>query len=133
MPTLGTRIKELRKEKGMTQQHLADVMSVTKGTVSVWERDQKRPTFEKLEALCSLFAVQMTFLLGENASRTPGIPTDNQLAEWSEEDEYEEAKQLRHFARMMAKLSKPTQRIIFAAIREAYKVDEENGVLKTQV
>ncbi len=118
----------------MTQQSLADAMNVTKGTIYVWERDQKRPTFEKLDALCVLFDVQMAYLLGESMIRKPRIPTDEQLAAWSEEeeDEDEDVKQLRHFIRMMAKLSKPTQRIIFATITEAYKADEENGVLRTQ-
>ena len=37
--TLGTRIAELRKEKGMTQLELAQQMGVTDKAVSKWERD----------------------------------------------------------------------------------------------
>ena len=134
MPTLGSRIKELRKEKGLTQEGLAEMMGISKGTVSVWEREQKRPSFAKLDALCDLFGVKLTYLLGESTPKTPPSPTDKQLGQWraEENEEYEEEKKVRRYARMMAKLSKPTQRIVFATIHEAYKVDEETGVLSTQ-
>ncbi|NCB04186.1 MAG: XRE family transcriptional regulator, partial [Clostridia bacterium] len=35
--TMGERIKQLRKENGMTQTALAEALGVTKGTVSTWE------------------------------------------------------------------------------------------------
>lgn len=37
--TLGSAITALRKQKGMTQQELADHMSVTDKAVSKWERE----------------------------------------------------------------------------------------------
>lgn len=37
--TLGARIAELRKEKGMTQLELAQQMGVTDKAVSKWERE----------------------------------------------------------------------------------------------
>lgn len=37
---MGERIKQLRKEKGMTQIALAQVLHVTKGTVSTWETNR---------------------------------------------------------------------------------------------
>lgn len=36
------RIKELRKEKGITQIELADAMGLSKGTVAMWEVGKKR-------------------------------------------------------------------------------------------
>lgn len=38
--TRGSRIKYLRRSKGLTQQQLADAIGVTKGLVSLWENDQ---------------------------------------------------------------------------------------------
>ena len=44
MATMGERIKELRKANGMTQTELAEKMGVTKGTVSTWETDSRKPS-----------------------------------------------------------------------------------------
>ena len=43
---MGERIKELRKENGMTQTALAEALGITKGTVSTWETDTRTPGFE---------------------------------------------------------------------------------------
>ena len=43
--TMGERIKELRKENGMTQTALAEALGITKGTVSTWETDTRTPEF----------------------------------------------------------------------------------------
>ena len=64
--TLGERIKELRKRNNLTQIDLAKEMEVTKGTVSTWETNRRRPSFETLNALASLFNVNMAYLLGSS-------------------------------------------------------------------
>lgn len=64
--TLGERIKELRKQRHMTQESLAAKMNVTKGTVSTWERNSRRPGFETLNELCDLFDVNLAYLIGQS-------------------------------------------------------------------
>lgn len=64
--TLGERIKELRKRNGMTQIDLAKAMEVTKGTVSTWETNRRRPSFDTLASLVDLFRVNMGYLLGSS-------------------------------------------------------------------
>ena len=68
--TLGERIKELRKRNNLTQIDLAKEMEVTKGTVSTWETNRRRPSFETLDALASLFNVNMAYLLGSSNDDT---------------------------------------------------------------
>lgn len=68
--TLGERIKELRKRNNLTQIDLAKAMEVTKGTVSTWETNRRRPSFETLDALSSLFNVNMAYLLGSSNNAT---------------------------------------------------------------
>ena len=45
------RLKQLRKEKGMTQIDLAKAIGVSNGTVAMWETGRRKPSFELLEKL----------------------------------------------------------------------------------
>ena len=53
----GTRLKELRKKNGYTQVTLAEKLSVSKGTVAMWEVGKRKPDFEMLCTLSELFDV----------------------------------------------------------------------------
>ena len=66
MATMGERIKELRKANGMTQTELAEKMGVTKGTVSTWETDSRKPSFKTLDQLCELFDKSMGYVTGQS-------------------------------------------------------------------
>ncbi len=57
-------IKELRKEKGLTQAELAVIFNVTKQTVSAWENGLQETDFETLEKLAKYFEVSVDYLLG---------------------------------------------------------------------
>jgi len=63
------RIKELRLERGLSQQSLADKLGVNKQTISQYERGVREPGFETLLALCDFFNVSTDYLLG-NESHT---------------------------------------------------------------
>lgn len=51
METLGTRLKNLRKAKKLTQQQLADAIGVSKTSVIYWEKDENVPKHESVVAL----------------------------------------------------------------------------------
>lgn len=59
----GENMQFLRKQKGMTQEDLAEQMAVSRQTVSKWESDQSFPETDKLIALCDLFGCSMDLLL----------------------------------------------------------------------
>lgn len=59
----GENMQFLRKQKGMTQEELAEQMSVSRQTVSKWESDQSFPETDNLIALCDLFGCSMDALL----------------------------------------------------------------------
>ena len=61
---LGTRIKELRKEFGLSQVDLAAQMEVTKQTISNWENENIQPSIDMLVALANVFNVTTDYLLG---------------------------------------------------------------------
>lgn len=69
--TLGSAIIALRKQKGMTQQELADYMGVSDKAVSKWERDQSLPDVYALARLADLFDVTVDQLLGTEPKPTP--------------------------------------------------------------
>ena len=48
---IGEFLKELRKEKGLTQEQLADKLFVTRRTVSRWETGNNMPDLEVLVEL----------------------------------------------------------------------------------
>ena len=61
---LGLTISKLRKEKGMTQEELAEKVNVSAQAVSKWENDISMPDISVLPALAEIFDVSIDELLG---------------------------------------------------------------------
>lgn len=70
--TIGKRIALLRKEKGMTQEDLANAMGVSPQAVSKWENDQTCPDISALPKLSKLLGVTADELL-EGKAETPAV------------------------------------------------------------
>lgn len=58
------RLKELRQEKGLTQQGLADEIGITKRTYIYWEQGERQIKPDKAQALADFFGVSVGYLLG---------------------------------------------------------------------
>ncbi len=58
------RLKELRKQKKLTQQELADEISVSKITVLRWENGERQIKPDKAQQLADYFGVNVGYLLG---------------------------------------------------------------------
>lgn len=66
--TLGSRIAECRKAKGVTQDQLAEHMGVSSQAVSKWENDLSCPDITLLPRLADYFGTTIDVLLrGENS------------------------------------------------------------------
>lgn len=61
--TFGMMVAALRKEKGMTQQELADKMFVTDKAVSKWERDLSYPDVDSIPRLAEIFGISVDELM----------------------------------------------------------------------
>ena len=59
---------ELRQDRKMTQEELAQVLYVTSGTISNYENGVHLPDIEKLISLADFFDVTTDYLLGRCAS-----------------------------------------------------------------
>ncbi|MBO4880007.1 MAG: helix-turn-helix transcriptional regulator, partial [Clostridia bacterium] len=62
--TLGKRIAALRKEKGMTQEQLAEKVGVSAQAVSKWENDASCPDITLLPLLSDILGASVDELLG---------------------------------------------------------------------
>lgn len=88
----GKRIADLRKEKGMTQEGLANILGVTNQAVSKWESDQCCPDIMLLPELANVFDVSIDYLFGKADTRqeatTPTAPVTviNDLP-WPDDDD----------------------------------------------
>lgn len=63
---LGKRIKSLRKNRGLTQQELGDLINVTKVSICCYENETRVPTLETLIALAKVFKVDINYFLGND-------------------------------------------------------------------
>lgn len=65
------RIRELRQQKGYSQQTLADLLFVNQTAVSQWEREVTFPEQPMLIKLASLFNVSTDYILGIPDNKKP--------------------------------------------------------------
>ena len=63
--TLGEKIKESRKQCGLSQEQLAEKMSVSRSAVAKWETDKGMPDVDNLKALSQLLSVSVDYLLDD--------------------------------------------------------------------
>ena len=72
---LSENIRNLRKQKGYTQETLAQALNIVRQTVSKWEKGYSVPDAEQLEQLADLFEVPVSDLL-DKPSETPEEPSE---------------------------------------------------------
>jgi len=63
--SFGARIQRLRKEKGLTQNQIAEQVGVSAQAVSKWENDQATPDIDILVKLSEIYDVSLDELLGK--------------------------------------------------------------------
>lgn len=71
---LGEKIYNLRKEKSMSQEDLANILNVSRQTISKWETGESNPDIDKIVPLCNYFKITTDeFLKGETISNKKKI------------------------------------------------------------
>lgn len=74
MTAFAAQLRRLRKEKGMTQEQLANLLYVTRQTISNWENDKAQPDYDMLSEIAAVFEVSLSSLLGEEEKPAPAPP-----------------------------------------------------------
>lgn len=63
--TLGEKIKEARKQCGLSQEQLAEKMAVSRSAIAKWEANNGLPDVDNLKALALLLNVSIDYLLDD--------------------------------------------------------------------
>ena len=58
------KIRELRKDKGLTQKQLAELINKSPTGVASWEQGLSEPSVNDIRSLCKIFEVSADYLLG---------------------------------------------------------------------
>lgn len=64
------KLQELRKQKGLTQEELSEILYVSRTAVSKWESGRGLPNIESLKAISKYFSVTLDELLSSNEMLT---------------------------------------------------------------
>lgn len=70
------RLKELRKERNLTQVKFAEQFNVSSGAVGMWETGKREPDFETVSRLAQFFHVSIDYLVGN--VNNPFFHVDNE-------------------------------------------------------
>ena len=87
MNNIGNKIKTLRKGRGLTQLQFADVMQLSRASISNYETNRRSPSLPELQKMCEYFGVSLDYMGVENAqdesfellSRAKSILTSGEL------------------------------------------------------
>lgn len=66
MILVGNKLRDLRKQHGMTQMELAEKLDVSRQTISKWEQGIARPSAESLISIGKLFDISVDDLINDN-------------------------------------------------------------------
>ena len=71
MATLGQRLKELRRERNLTQEEFGKTLNVVKSTISLYENNKISPDDELKKSMAKYFGVTLDYLMGVSNIRNP--------------------------------------------------------------
>ncbi|MEI5948890.1 helix-turn-helix transcriptional regulator [Bacillus albus] len=81
MKTFGNIIRDLRKQRKITQKELAKSLQLSESTVGMYERNERQPDYNTLIRIADYFKVSTDFLLGRNFD-VKEEKSDSELDQW---------------------------------------------------
>lgn len=126
---IGEKLYELRKEKNLSQEEVADKLNVTRQTVSKWETNQSTPDFDKIVPICELFEISTEELLTGKKEEEKIITIEEQPNQ--EESKKEISKE--EFKRKSAEVVSTSVFIYILSIVAIIVLSEINDVLAVSV
>lgn len=93
--TLGEKLKEARKQAGLSQEQLSEKLGISRSAVAKWETDKGIPDIENLKALSGLLGVSIDYLVdnGEDLDKAV-IKEAIDLSKYDGKNRYEKKGQI---------------------------------------
>ena len=82
--TLGTTLRELRKERNLSQEKLAEELKVSRSAIAKWEADGGMPDVENLVQIARYFKVRVDDLLGNDETESGGTKAESYVSKMQE-------------------------------------------------
>jgi len=76
---LGERLRELRKERGLTQEDVSKLLDVSERTIGYYESEERTPDPKSIITLANFFDVSTDYLLGQTHCRNPYIKSEKEI------------------------------------------------------
>lgn len=82
------RLRDLRKEKNLTQKELAQIFSTTDDSIFSWEKGRSQPSIDMIRKFCEFFEVSADYLLGieDDCGKPFTVATDKHAVMESKEE-----------------------------------------------
>ena len=105
---IGKRLKDLRLEKGLSQQELGNMVDVTKVSICGYENGTRMPTVENLIRLADALETTTDYILGKEM-KVVNVENKSYIGSISYED-VNFIMELRHYPNLYNKLLKDVKR-----------------------
>ncbi|MFF2156091.1 helix-turn-helix domain-containing protein [Paenibacillus chitinolyticus] len=79
MSNLGLRLKKARENKRLTQQQVAEILGISNGTISGYERNYRDPDTEILKKMANLYEVSLDWLHDRNEKESEYSLPENKI------------------------------------------------------
>lgn len=125
MSKLGERLSELRQERGITQQELADVFHISNSAISSYETGTRIPDVDFLLELAKFYNTSCDYMIGLSDSKLPSDILDSII---SDQVSYQ------CIIEKIQKLSAERKRTLLAILDDLYycSVIQENNILPSK-
>ena len=113
---LGKRIKDMRLEKGMSQQEFGDLIGVTKVSICGYENGTRTPSLDTFCILADIFETTTDYLLGREV---PVVSEDgNEFIGVVSRDDINIINEIKHYPNLYGKLIKDVKRYVSLIVKK---------------
>ena len=80
--TLGEKLRNARKQEGLTQEQLSEKLGISRSAVAKWETDNGIPDISNLISLSDEFGLSLDELIKENTAVKKKLIADSSAKKW---------------------------------------------------
>ena len=81
MDKLHVNLQEQRKKKGLSQADVAEHLHISRQAISQWETGKTQPDIGSLQALCNLYGLSVSEMLGEENVQTTNTSQEKKVTD----------------------------------------------------